>query len=110
MTTYFEAPDGHGEPTLWFVEDNRPAEVLTRKRNIHDGHWPDVVTRMTGTTIIQADDATVQKVAQVINDEGGRPGNSIHSWRCEYPDRYSPCGCVETTAKLILAALTGGAT
>ena len=23
------------------------------------------------------------------------PGNSLHSWRCEYPDRYGECACVE---------------
>ena len=31
--------------------------------------------------------------------EGGGPGNSIHSWRCEYPDRYGPCDCVAETVR-----------
>jgi hypothetical protein len=64
------------------------------------------VARMTGTTIT-TDDATVRLVARTISEQGGDAGSGLHSWRCEYPERYSPCDCVETTAKLILAALTG---
>lgn len=51
------------------------------------------------------DPAWVEAVAHVINDEGGQPGSSLHSWRCEYPDRYGPCDCVEQTAEAIIAAV-----
>ena len=50
-------------------------------------------------------DGLVAIVAKVINDEGGAPGNSLHSWRCEYPDRYGACGCVDQTAQMILDAI-----
>jgi hypothetical protein len=37
--------------------------------------------------------------------EGGGPGNSIHSWRCDYPDRYGPCSCVAETANVMSTAV-----
>jgi hypothetical protein len=52
------------------------------------------------------DPEAVERVVRVINREGGEPGNSIHSWRCEYPDRYGKCDCVEQIAMMILAALS----
>jgi hypothetical protein len=40
--------------------------------------------------------------------EGGAPGSSLHSWRCEYPDRdgraVPHCDCVVTTVEEILKA------
>jgi hypothetical protein len=44
-------------------------------------------------------------ITTAISDEGGRPGSSIHSWRCEY-DRYGPCDCVAFVANEVVAALT----
>jgi hypothetical protein len=44
-------------------------------------------------------------IVKVLTDEGGAPGNSLHSWRCEYPDRYGECDCLTQTAESILAAL-----
>lgn len=44
-------------------------------------------------------------VAKVINEEGGAPGSSLHSWRCEYPDRYGECSCVAETAEEVVKAL-----
>jgi len=44
-------------------------------------------------------------VVRVLRAEGGDPGNSLHSWRCEYPDHYGKCDCLEQTADEILAAL-----
>ena len=32
------------------------------------------------------------------------PGNSLHSWRCEYPDRYGECACVEEMITDLLAS------
>ena len=40
----------------------------------------------------------VEAAAQALSDEGGDPGNSIHSWRCEHPDRYGDCTCLRETA------------
>ncbi len=50
----------------------------------------------------------VRAITEVINNEGGTPGNNIHSWRCEYPDKYlsdGPCDCVEQIAELIMECL-----
>lgn len=30
-----------------------------------------------------------------ITDEPYKYGDGIHSWRCEYPDRYGKCDCFE---------------
>lgn len=36
-----------------------------------------------------------KKLAKVINDCGGEPGSSLHSWRCEDKERYpEECLCV----------------
>lgn len=51
------------------------------------------------------DPALVAKVTRALLDEGAAPGNSIHSWRCEYPDRYGDCDCVEQTAREVLDAV-----
>ena len=51
MPDYFTAMDGHGELCLWTGRnDDRPTCVL-RCSDVTNGHWPDVVARMTGTTI-----------------------------------------------------------
>lgn len=44
-------------------------------------------------------------VVKVLEDEGGKPGHSIHSWRCEYPDRFGPCDCLDQVASEILTRL-----
>jgi len=46
----------------------------------------------------------VEAAAKAILDEGGAPGHSLHSWRCERPDRFGECGCVEQTAREVLVA------
>lgn len=58
---------------------------------------------MTSPVPVIPDEATFA-AAQALLDEGGGPGNSIHSWRCEHPDRYGPCDCVQEVADSILAA------
>jgi hypothetical protein len=45
-------------------------------------------------------------ITTAISDEGGRQGSSIHSWRCDYPDRYGPCDCVAFVANVAIEALT----
>jgi hypothetical protein len=44
-------------------------------------------------------------VAGVLRNEGCEPGSSIHSWRCEHPDHYGPCTCVEEVAAEVAKAL-----
>lgn len=46
----------------------------------------------------------VEALAKVLIEEGAGVGSSIHGWRCEYPDRYGPCACVDETAAAILAS------
>lgn len=50
-------------------------------------------------------DTQITRVAEIILAEGGGPGNSIHGWRCEYPERYGPCDCVQELAVLIVDGL-----
>ena len=46
------------------------------------------------------------KVVFLINDYGGTPGSSLHSWRCEDKDRYpEACTCVEELADDILKTI-----
>lgn len=47
----------------------------------------------------------VAAVAQALIEEGAGNGGTIHSWRCQYPDMYGPCSCVEQAAEAILDAL-----
>ena len=47
----------------------------------------------------------VELVAKVLIQEGAAPGNSLHGWRCEYPERYGPCDCVKQTAQRIVSTL-----
>lgn len=49
----------------------------------------------------------VEAAAKALTNEGAAPGSSIHSWRCEYPDRYGECGCVHETARIVLTAAFG---
>lgn len=44
-------------------------------------------------------------VAKALTDEGAGPGNSIHGWRCEHPDRYGPCDCVAEVAEVVVATV-----
>lgn len=55
-------------------------------------------------TVATVPDAAVEAAAKAMTDEGAAPGNSIHGWRCEYPDRYGPCDCVNEVARAALAA------
>jgi len=52
-----------------------------------------------------AGEALVQQIAGALIAEGAGPGNSIHSWRCEYPDIYGPCDCVNETAQEVARAV-----
>jgi hypothetical protein len=45
------------------------------------------------------------RIEKILLEEGAAPGNSIHGWRCEYPDRYGACTCVRDTAAHIAAAV-----
>jgi hypothetical protein len=43
------------------------------------------------------------RIEKILLAEGAAPGNSIHGWRCQHPDRYGPCTCVRDLAALIAA-------
>jgi hypothetical protein len=50
---YFEAPDGHGESTIWEGVRYSSAVIpnaVIRQRDVPEKYWLDVVARMTGTT------------------------------------------------------------
>lgn len=96
MTTYFEAPDGHDESTIWTTEVDHPDYLIPvlRERDAAP-FWPDVVARMTGTTVV-ADDATVERVAARISLILGRPWDLRPS-----DERFT----LRSDARAILAAL-----
>lgn len=53
-----------------------------------------------------------QAVERVLRENGltDRPDQcdgSIHSWRCEYPDRYGPCGCFAELTDDLVGVLAG---
>ena len=51
------------------------------------------------------DDDVTATVDTLIHN-GGEPGSSLHSWRCEDKARYpEPCTCLNETALSILAAV-----
>jgi hypothetical protein len=50
----------------------------------------------------------LDKVAEALIGEGGGPGDSLHSWRCEYPDIYGPCDCVAETVRELWDAVAEG--
>lgn len=61
MTTYFEAPDGHGELTIWEGVRYSSAVIpnaVIRQRDVPEKYWPDVVARMTGTVVTNDDART----------------------------------------------------
>lgn len=50
-------------------------------------------------------DDAVGAGARALAAEGGGPGDSIHSWRCEHPDRYpGACECVPGVTVEVLRA------
>lgn len=53
-------------------------------------------------------DAAVETAATVLNAEGAAPDDSIHSWRCKYPDQYGDCDCIEYISKAVLLAVLPG--
>jgi len=103
MTEYFEAPDGHGEPCLWMPTDNGPWCLLRKSDVAGTDRWPDVVARMTGTTVT-ADDATVERIARCLY-EFSWEGLGGASWD-DHPTADNKDGW-RTEARAILAALTG---
>lgn len=68
---------------------------------------PKMADRMRAAGWVPLNDEAAATIARVIVEEGGAPGNGLHSWRCEYPERYGACDCVEETAREIVAALRG---
>lgn len=44
-------------------------------------------------------------IVRILRAEGGAPGESLHSWRCEYPG-FGPCTCLDRVADRILRALS----
>jgi len=50
-------------------------------------------------------DPVVEAAAAELLASGAGAGSSIHGWRCEYPDRYGECDCVQETARDIVTAV-----
>lgn len=95
-------PDDQIEPARTFIAALEAAGLIVLADNRATRSPQQVGHPRTVPTMA---DPRVEIVARVINDNGGQPGNSIHGWRCQYPDQYGKCDCVEQTAREILAAL-----
>lgn len=50
-------------------------------------------------------DDTFERIKRVLVDNGLEPGYSLHGWRCEHPDRFGECDCVDGLANDIIRAL-----
>lgn len=35
------------------------------------------------------------RLRRVLIENGLEPGSGLHSWRCEHPDVYGPCSCLD---------------
>ena len=55
--------------------------------------------------MIIAVDPRVEIIVRVITDWGGATGDGLHSWRCQYPERYGQCDCLADVAQEICDAL-----
>lgn len=106
---FIHEPDGADEPTIWVLEGGdtdqyQYTHLFSRVDLDPDARkfWPDVVARMTGTTIT-TDDATVTLLSQVI---------WAHEWFLPWPidlddNQRAESKVYEPTAKALLDALTG---
>jgi hypothetical protein len=64
--------------------------------------------RAASAGLVQPPPRQLDKLAESLISEGGGPGDSLHSWRCEYPDRYGPCDCVAETVRELWDAVAEG--
>lgn len=50
------------------------------------------------------------QIARVLaeSDVTAAFGSGIHSWRCEYPERYGPCNCLDGLIDDLAALFNGG--
>ncbi len=46
-----------------------------------------------------------ETVTRVLAENGVEGNYEMHSWRCNYPDRYGPCDCVETLIDELVEAI-----
>lgn len=49
-------------------------------------------------------------VAAGLSDRPDSQNSSIHSWRCEHPDRYGPCTCLDDLVNDLTTVVTDTAT
>jgi hypothetical protein len=79
MPNYFEAPDGYGESCVWMHTDNGPWCLLRKSDVAGTDRWPDVVARMTGTTITNPGERVPNREEHNAVQgkwDGGQPGNA----------------------------------
>jgi hypothetical protein len=43
-----------------------------------------------------------ERLTRILLEQDAGQGQSIHGWRCNYPDRYGPCDCVEQLVTALL--------
>jgi len=82
--------------------DDDPQWHAENPKNTHETSCP-TCDRADGWVPLPDRDALID----VMIGEGCAAGSSLHSWRCEYPDRYGPCDCVAELADAVLAHLKG---
>jgi len=111
MPDYFESPDGHGEPTIWVRNPGRPDHpvAIIRSHDVHTHYWPDVVARMTGTTVVN-DETTTASIGRVTEflrqwQIARNKGDLIYGVHHDIDADMADLTVTDLTA--ILAALTG---
>lgn len=53
----------------------------------------------------QTESGALAVIREALIAEGAAPGASIHGWRCEHPDRFGPCACVDEVTHAVVKAL-----
>jgi hypothetical protein len=71
----------------------------------------DFAAGWDGHAATMPDREAIEKVMRGagLSDEPQQFDSSIHSWRCEHPDRYGKCSCFQELAAELLALLSKGA-
>lgn len=107
---YFEAPDGYGGRTIWAKNGDGAPMAVIDAQDVPTAFWPDVVARMTGSSITN-DDATVELLAKRLAWCGwygwqDREPNETQDdlWQQRVPRSQEKW---RDEARAVLAALTG---
>jgi hypothetical protein len=120
MTEYFEATDSDETWTIWANNPQFPEHpiAVVDEHQVADGFWPDVVARMTGTTILSDVDRRIVQSCADVSPENVESIRKIHKdrlaeWRPKLSAAQRALSDMQRAVAMreaslgILAALTG---